>query len=147
MPIVIDSVVFIDAVIGEGPFYLAVAPLIREAEAGNLLWIVSEVTVTEACWLSREGAQKVSALEDVERYLANEWIRRVPVTPPISMAAAKVVRACNLETCDAIIAATAIMTEGVKTLYTRDMESMCKRLRRPVPSPSRPHRSPRPRLH
>jgi hypothetical protein len=64
----------------------------------------------------------------LEEFLANDNCRRLPVTPPVAARAQMLIREYQLDTCDALILATAL-THKATRFITRDNTSLCKRLR------------------
>jgi predicted nucleic acid-binding protein len=129
-----DTTVIIDALEGEAlearadgnapsaPWWPEIKPIYNNAEQGNLEIVVSEVSVAEACKITSVQAEGVS-IEDaesmVQEFFDNEFIIRVPADCLESELAARFIRDHKLETCDAIIAATALIHEA-DTLYSRD---------------------------
>lgn len=107
--------VLVDLLSKTGRFYAPAKHLVKDAELGQCEIVVSEVTVAEASKL--DGAPNVPDL--VEGFLANKYIRRFPVTSSVSAEASRLIREYDLETCDALIMATAIIHEA-KTLYCHD---------------------------
>lgn len=98
-------------------------PLMDDAQQGNCEIIISEVSVAEVARL--EGAADVA--ETVEAFLANSFCRRFPVTASVSAKASGLIRAHSLDTCDAIILATALVHRAQR-FYTHD-GTMRKRIR------------------
>lgn len=121
--IAIDTNVLVDLLTGSGSLYAPSKHLIADAEMGQHLIVVSEVSIAEAAKL--DGASDVPAL--VDAFMANKYILRCPVTPKVSEIASGIIRDHALETCDALIVATAILHRA-RTLYCHDGEAR-KRIR------------------
>lgn len=128
-----DTSVLIDLLTADGEDYEVLVPLIEEAEMGAHVICVSEVTIAEVSKLGCSD-ETTTAQELIAEFFANEYTRRFPVTANISEYAATLVEDYNLETCDAIIVATAALRRG-EALYTGDRTKR-KRLRRSKSPPS-----------
>lgn len=123
---VCDTCVFIDLMTGDDDDRAALDKVFfNDAKSGLLRVGVSEVTVAETARLKSKDDDVLSL---VEGFLANAYMRRMPTTPAVSWRASVLIRFFKLETCDAIIVATAL-THDARTFYTRDEDSLCKRIR------------------
>ena len=141
--VVCDSCVFTDLVTFDPRYLPATSKIHSDAKAGLIRLAISELTVAECCKLT-SGKTGKDVVAIVEGYLANPFASRFPLTPPISARAAVLIRVFNLETCDAVIVATALMHKA-KTFYTRDTDSICKRLRKSQKLPITLVGAPRPK--
>lgn len=126
----LDSSIWIDAIVGDTLIARAVQPLFDDAEKGQLQLLVSEVSVAEISRL--DGGPDVR--EMVDSFLANKYILRLPTTAAVSSKASSLIAEYALETCDAIIIATA-MVHDAYVAYTHDGKMRKKiRKRHSVPS-------------
>jgi len=120
--IALDSSVILDAVEQNPPWWKDVEPIYDDAAAGRLEIIVSEISVAECCRLKSllaSGVPLSVAMGKLRKCFNNAFIIRAPVTQIESEMAAEICRDHNLETCDAIIVATACVHK-CEALYTRD---------------------------
>lgn len=127
LPLVVcDTCVFIDVMTADGADRAIIdEAFLNDAKSGLLRVVVSEVTVTET---NRLKSEEDDVLALVEGFLANVYMRRMPVTPAVSWRASTLIRHFKLDTCDALIVATAL-AHGAHRLYTRDEHSLCKKIR------------------
>mgnify|MGYP002783782018 CR=1 FL=1 len=126
---VCDSCTLIDILTGDKRYANALAPVKRARAEKHIILGVSEITVAECCRLTLDSASKRCPTVVVEEYLADENSRRFPVTASVSARANALIRLFRLETCDAIIVATALLHKASK-LITRDNSTICKRIRK-----------------
>lgn len=134
LPIVfLDTCTLIGLLTGDADYVTCAGPYEADAKASNLTLAVSEITIAESCKLmSKHG---VYQHDKVQRFLANDYTRRFPATGSVSERAASLIRLFGLDTCDALIIATA-MVQGARAIVTRDTNSMCKKVRGSQKSPS-----------
>ncbi len=137
--VVCDSCVFMCMVTGDkDQRALFDSQFMNDAKNGVLSIYISEVTVAECCKLTYAGIEdgkRIDVFSKVEAFLANEYMRRLPVTPDVSRYAATLIRLYSLETCDALIVGTALSHKSLK-LFTRDTSSLCKKLRKSQIAPA-----------
>ena len=117
-----DSTTIIDAIQQDQTWWPQIRPIYADALHGKVLILVSEISVAEACKLSgptTSGLSVTEAVKQIERFFSNLFILAKAVTRQESRLASEFIREHRLETCDAIIAATAVV-HGASTLYTRD---------------------------
>lgn len=136
-----DTMVLINAVEGDAipppdpakSRWADIEPMYRDAERGKVGILISEISIAEACKVRcvRDGAVTTDEAERMVReFLDNRYVERRPADRRESMLAAELVRTHHLETCDALIVATALIHDA-KALYTRDG----KKRRQSQPSP------------
>jgi predicted nucleic acid-binding protein len=101
--------------------YEYILPIYKEALAGRLVIVLSEISVAECVRL--ETGVKTYAPEESARiingFFLNPHIRRRAVTSRESELAQRLILKHSLGTCDGLIAATAAIA-GADTLYTTD---------------------------
>lgn len=117
-----DTCVIIRAIEKRGDDYGAISQLIGEAEAGELLIVISEMSVVEVSKLQSLDNEKVPLKDQhrlIDDWLENEYIVRRPVTPQITANAVSLAREHNLTCVDSVILATAIQNR-VSELHTGD---------------------------
>jgi len=115
--IVCDTSVFIDILTANAEQLVIIdGAFLNDAKSGVAQMVVSEITVAET---SKLVASSGPVADAVDGFLANTYIRRAPVTPAVSVRAASLVRLFQLDTCDALIVATALVHKATK-LVTRD---------------------------
>jgi hypothetical protein len=84
--------------------------------------LVSEISIVEVCKLSdaeKIGLSRADAIRKISLFFDNLFIERRPVDRREAGFAAQLIRDLNMDTCDAVIAATASI-HGAIALYTRD---------------------------
>lgn len=114
--------VVIDALEEDATWWPEIRPMHEDALGGKLEILISEVTVAEACKLTkvRTGGKSVTEVRQLLRdFFDNDWILRRPADRRECELAAQFINDTEIECCDAIIAATAII-HGAEALYSRD---------------------------
>lgn len=117
-----DSNVLIDAIQKDAKWWPEIRPMYRDAIEGKIVILVSEISVAEVCRLNdptNSGMSPQDAIKKIQQFFQNMFIERRPADRRESVFAAELIRDFNLETCDALIAATASI-HGASVLYTRD---------------------------
>ena len=129
-----DSCVIIDLLDSQSSRHTDVLPMYQDAMLGKIDIIVSEISVAEVCKLvnlvSSGRIAIASPVSLIKQFFDHKFILRRPVDRKESSMAADITRSHNLETCDAIIVATAAIHHAC-VLYTRDG----KKRRNNQPSP------------
>jgi len=93
----------------------------REAVQGEVLLVVSTVTVNELLTLYYRHGQGDAGRRILARLLKAAWVRFVPVSVEIAVRSAGYRHGLNLPTVDAIILATAV-EEGCGEILTTDRD-------------------------
>lgn len=99
-----------------------IRPVYEAAERGEVALLVSAVSLAEVCKIEHfkaEGISAKQAMEMLSDFFDNDFIDLRPVDKPEAELAAELIRQRNLDTCDAVIAATAIL-HGAEMLLSRD---------------------------
>jgi predicted nucleic acid-binding protein len=136
-----DTMVLINAIEGEGAplgpkgenYWADIEPMYTDAENGKVRILVSEIVIAEASTVRAVRDGKVTTDEAermIREFLNNRFIMRRPADRRESILAADLVRKHRLETCDALIVATALIHDAA-VLVSRDG----KRRRNSQPSP------------
>ena len=128
-----DSCVLIDALQKDPKWFPELRPMYRAALAGRLSILVSEVCVAEVCKLnaiSQVGLPIDIAKRKIELFYQQAFVIRRPADRREASMAAALIRDHGLDTCDAIIVATASIHRAA-ALFTRD--GMKVRLHRTAP--------------
>jgi predicted nucleic acid-binding protein len=113
--VAVDTCVLIDILIGKSNVARAMESVMKLAKMGACELIISEVTVAEVTKLAGD----CDVPSTIEEFLANRYCRRYPLSASVSAKASELIRKYELETCDAMIAATAIVHNSGK-LFTHD---------------------------
>lgn len=124
-----DSCLMIDMVNPASAFAHLVQPIKDKRAQGQITLGLSEITMAECCKLVSTKGLLIDTYSLIEAYFSGDHYRRFPVTPPVSAYAAVLIRRYDLDCCDAVVLATALV-HGAKAFYTRDKESLCKKLRK-----------------
>ena len=115
-----DTCVVLDAIKDDAAWSPHIQPVIDDAEEGKVRILVSEVTVAEACKLSKDADEDVEECARlINAFFDRLFIERRPVDRRVSEKAAELIRNHNIYACDAMILATAIIHRA-RILYTRD---------------------------
>lgn len=117
-----DSNILIDAIQKDPKWWPEIRPVYRSALEGKVDIVVSEISVAEVCKLNAATAAGMSpddVIKKIRLFFQNMFIQRRPADRRESALAAELIRDLNLDTCDAIIAATASIHQAT-VLYTRD---------------------------
>lgn len=85
---------------------------------GKVKILVSEVTIAECNRLDFANDPNGTGKDDIDAFFDNEFIKRMPLSSRESKLAAQIVRDYLLESCDAMIVATAAIHASI--LYTTD---------------------------
>jgi predicted nucleic acid-binding protein len=121
--IALDSCVLIDLLDPKSALHPDVLPVYQDALLGKLEILVSEISVAEVCKISTMISSGRMTPEEATKFVGdffdNKFVLRRPVDRRESLLAADTIRNHNLETCDAIIVATAVI-HNARILYTRD---------------------------
>ena len=118
----LDTCIVIDAIQNHEKWGPEIDPVLSDAQAGLVRILVSEITVAEASKLTKDKLSEVELEKQVraiDEFFRNSYVIRRSVTSRESKLAAGLVRGHNIRTCDAIIAATALL-HGAVCLYTHD---------------------------
>jgi predicted nucleic acid-binding protein len=111
-------------------WYPHVRVIYDDAVAGNIVIVVSEISVAEVSRLEVQGGKVLTPEEQariISQFFHQPFIERRTVTSRESVFAASLIRKYDVGTCDAVIAATAALA-GAGTLYTTDG---CTKRRKP----------------
>ncbi|HWE95692.1 MAG TPA: type II toxin-antitoxin system VapC family toxin [Tepidisphaeraceae bacterium] len=117
-----DSVVLLDAIQKTPLWWPDLRPTYRAALEGRISILVSEISIAEVCKLNDEeksGMSRVDAVKKINLFFQNSFIDRRPADRREAILAAELIRSLNLDTCDALIVATASI-HGAIAMYTRD---------------------------
>lgn len=118
-----DSTIILDALEQSAGWWDHIRPMYEDAKAGLVEIVVSEISVAECCklrGLSPDARPTLDAAAKLVRdFFSNPYILRRPADRRESALAADYIRDHGLETCDAIIAATAVLHHA-HVLYSRD---------------------------
>jgi predicted nucleic acid-binding protein len=117
-----DSVVLLDAIQKHPKWWPEIRPIYRAALDGRVSILVSEISIAEVCKLSdleKMGMTRPEAVKKIGLFFQNMFIERRPADRREAALAAELIRDLNLDTCDALIAATASI-HGAIAMYTRD---------------------------
>ena len=121
--VVWDSCVVIDAIQATPERWERIEPFAKEAEAGRLQIVISEVNVAEILHLKRLGDGGMTIENQValiRQWLMNPYIVRRPVHRGISELAAEIGRKYGVKgAADCIVVATAI-DEGIEIIHSFD---------------------------
>jgi predicted nucleic acid-binding protein len=116
-----DSAVVIDCIQKTAHRWALIEPMVKEAKDGKLLIAVSEIAIAEVCHLEK-NAMGLSIDEQValiEQFFNEDYVEARIVDRRTSKKAAELKRDHGIKTCDAVIAATALLS-NVDALYTFD---------------------------
>jgi predicted nucleic acid-binding protein len=116
-----DSNVLIDAIQKDVKWWPEIRAVYKDALLSEIKIVVSEISIAEVCKLNGMATSGIPAQEIIKKislFFQNPFIERRPVDRRESIFAAELIREFNLETCDAVIAATASLHSSI--LYTRD---------------------------
>lgn len=114
-----DSCVVIDAVQACPKWWPEIEPMYKDAEAGKVHLLVSEVTVAEVCKGHAGTTPPAELLDQIDAFFRNTFIKRRPVDDRVSTLAGALIRNHGVNTCDALILATACIHKAT-AFYTRD---------------------------
>tara|TARA_R110002095_G_scaffold34946_2_gene33089 strand:+ start:490 stop:1101 length:612 start_codon:yes stop_codon:yes gene_type:complete len=118
----LDTCIVIDAIQEHRKWGPEIEPVLSDAQAGLVRILVSEITVAEACKLTKgdlSEEERANQVRAIDEFFRNSYILRRAVTSRESNLAAKLIREHNIDTCDSIIAATSLL-HGATCLYTHD---------------------------
>lgn len=117
--VAMDTCVILDAIL-KNQHWPEVEPIFDDARLGKVEIVVSEITVAEAHkLLDANGNRIADDVTIIQEFFDNPYFLRRPVGRVEAEQAAKIIRKHELDTCDAVIAATAVEHDAT-TLYTRD---------------------------
>jgi predicted nucleic acid-binding protein len=111
-------------------WYKPLRAIYDDAFAGNLIIVVSEVSVAEVNRLDLQGGKPLTPVQSaqlISNFFRHSFIERRGLTSRESEFASTLSKLHDLGTCDALIAATAVYA-GADTLYTTDG---CSKRRKP----------------
>ena len=124
-----DSCLMIDIINPNSAFAHLVLPIMELRAQKKITIGLSEITMAECCKLVSIKGESIDTYSLLEAYFSGDCYRRFPVTAPVSAYAAVLIRRYDLDCCDAVILATALVHRA-KQFYTRDEKSLCKKLRK-----------------
>lgn len=125
--VAMDTCVILDAML-ENEHWPEIEPVFNDAKLGKVEIVVSEIIVAEAHKLKDANGDRIDDdVSIIQDYFDHIYFLRRPAGRDESEKAAEIIRNYNLDTCDAIIAATALL-HGASILYTRDG---CKKKKKP----------------
>lgn len=117
--VAMDTCVILDAML-KNKNWSEVEPIFQDAKLGKVEIVVSEITVAEAHKLIDENGNHIpDDVSIIQEFFDHRYFLRRPVGRVEAEEAAKIIRQYELDTCDAVIAATAVEHDAA-TLYTRD---------------------------
>lgn len=114
-----DTCVIINAIQQDGDKWPKIAPIIQEAELGNLKIVVSEISIIECGRLKNSGEPLAEQYKLIDRWLDSPFIVRRGFHHGIARDAASLARDHTLRAADAIVLATALKND-VSVLHTGD---------------------------
>ena len=100
---------------------MKIAPIIQEAELGQLKIIISEISVIECSHLQNppSGMSLADQHATIDKWFESPFFARRAIHPGITREAVKLARQHNLSAADSIVLATALK-DGVRVLHTGD---------------------------
>lgn len=112
-----DTCVIIDAIQQSGDKWEKIAPIIQEAESGNLSIVVSEISIIECSHLKESTKSSVEQHKLIDEWFESPFIVRRGFHQGITKLAVSLARDHHLSAADAIVLATAIKN-NVSVLHT-----------------------------